>query len=549
MLFSATMPGPIVALARRFMTQPIHIRATDPDEGLTQANIKHLVYRAHSLDKDEVIARILQAEGRGKTVIFTRTKRAAPKLVEELSDRGFNAGAVHGDMSQEARERAMAAFKAGKKDVLIATDVAARGIDVDDVTHVINHTIPDDDKTYLHRVGRTGRAGKTGIAVTFVDWDDLPRWVDRSQSMLGRPFANALSAARTFVGSAGPHDHVGIVAFGHSAFGLGRFSAPPSDARTSLSGLSVDNKSGTALYDAIVLAASHLASDDSPGRAIVVVTDGADVSSSNTLEQAVAAARAAHAAVYAIGIGGPSFTPDALRTLSRETGGSYRQVARTRDLDTVYSALAAELDRTWQLSYVTASRPGMTLRLAATVHRRRIGSRSRPGGRRRGCADRALEPHPFGRLQRRRHAPRRPHGRAARAPRVRLLVCVAARRQTALADRAAPRSRRSRPQSAAPARSRLGTRARCERRRKHPREPESVPARPAHDRACRPSAARRRAPRSLRRGGVRVRAGERGECIADARDPRSDGSRRLGAVCVRLLQGEVAHQEVREPAA
>lgn len=176
MLFSATMPGPIVALARRFMSRPIHIRATDPDEGLTQANIKHLVYRAHSLDKDEVIARILQSDGRGKTIIFTRTKRAAAKLVEELNDRGFNAAAVHGDLNQDQRERAMAAFKAGKKDVLIATDVAARGIDVDDVTHVINHTIPDDDKTYLHRAGRTGRAGKTGIAVTFVDWDDLHKW-------------------------------------------------------------------------------------------------------------------------------------------------------------------------------------------------------------------------------------------------------------------------------------------------------------------------------------------------------------------------------------
>ncbi|MFB2556609.1 DEAD/DEAH box helicase [Herbiconiux liangxiaofengii] len=176
MLFSATMPGPIVALARRFMNRPIHIRATDPDEGLTQANIKHLVYRAHNMDKDEVIARILQAEGRGKTVVFTRTKRAAAKLVEELNDRGFNAAAVHGDLNQEQRERAMAAFKAGKKDILIATDVAARGIDVDDVTHVINHTIPEDDKTYLHRAGRTGRAGKTGIAVTFVDWDDLHKW-------------------------------------------------------------------------------------------------------------------------------------------------------------------------------------------------------------------------------------------------------------------------------------------------------------------------------------------------------------------------------------
>jgi superfamily II DNA/RNA helicase len=188
MLFSATMPGPIVALARRFMNRPIHIRATDPDEGLTQANIKHVVYRAHSLDKDEVIARILQAEGRGKTIVFTRTKRAAAKLVEELNDRGFNAAAVHGDLNQEQRERAMAAFKAGKKDILIATDVAARGIDVNDVTHVINHTIPEDHDTYLHRAGRTGRAGKTGIAVTFVDWDDMHKWslINRALDM-GQP--------------------------------------------------------------------------------------------------------------------------------------------------------------------------------------------------------------------------------------------------------------------------------------------------------------------------------------------------------------------------
>ncbi len=176
MLFSATMPGTIVALARRFMRNPIHIRATDPDEGAMQANIEHIIYRAHSLDKDEVIGRILQAEGRGKTVIFMRTKRAAAKLQEELSDRGFSAASVHGDLNQDQRERAMAAFKAGKKEILIATDVAARGIDVDDVTHVINHTVPDDEKTYLHRVGRTGRAGRSGIAVTFVDWDDMHKW-------------------------------------------------------------------------------------------------------------------------------------------------------------------------------------------------------------------------------------------------------------------------------------------------------------------------------------------------------------------------------------
>ncbi|MEY5017641.1 MAG: ATP-dependent helicase [Actinomycetota bacterium] len=198
MLFSATMPGPIVALARRFMSKPIHIRAQDPDEGLTQANINHIVYRAHNLDKDEVVGRILMAEGRGKTVIFTRTKRSASKVTEELQDRGFQAVAVHGDMSQEARERSMAAFKAGKKDVLVATDVAARGIDVDDVTHVINYTVPEEDKTYLHRVGRTGRAGRTGTAVTFVDWDDLHKW-----ALIGRALDLPLEPVETY--SSSPH--------------------------------------------------------------------------------------------------------------------------------------------------------------------------------------------------------------------------------------------------------------------------------------------------------------------------------------------------------
>ncbi|MDE2386276.1 MAG: DEAD/DEAH box helicase [Actinomycetales bacterium] len=177
LLFSATMPGVIVTMARKYQNRAVHIRTNDPeDEGHTKADIKQFVYRAHSLDKDEVVGRILQAEGRGKTVIFTKTKRQAGKVAEELVDRGFNAAALHGDMSQEARERSMAAFRAGKKDILVATEVAARGIDVDDVTHVINYTVPEDEKAYLHRVGRTGRAGRTGIAVTFVDWEDLTRW-------------------------------------------------------------------------------------------------------------------------------------------------------------------------------------------------------------------------------------------------------------------------------------------------------------------------------------------------------------------------------------
>ncbi len=177
MLFSATMPGAVVALARRYMTQPTHIRAADPDDdGATVKAIAQFVYRAHALDKIEVLARILQSEGRGLTVVFARTKRTAAKVSDELRERGFAAGAIHGDLGQGAREQALRAFRNGKIDILVATDVAARGIDVDDVTHVVNYQCPEDEKIYLHRIGRTGRAGKTGTAVTFVDWDDVPRW-------------------------------------------------------------------------------------------------------------------------------------------------------------------------------------------------------------------------------------------------------------------------------------------------------------------------------------------------------------------------------------
>ncbi|MER6033620.1 DEAD/DEAH box helicase, partial [Streptomyces sp. NPDC001835] len=177
MLFSATMPGAVIGLARRYMSQPTHIRATSPDdEGATVANIKQFVYRAHSMDKAEMVARILQAEGRGLAMIFCRTKRTAADIAEQLERRGFASGAVHGDLGQGAREQALRAFRNGKVDVLVCTDVAARGIDVEGVTHVINYQSPEDEKTYLHRVGRTGRAGAKGTAITFVDWDDIPRW-------------------------------------------------------------------------------------------------------------------------------------------------------------------------------------------------------------------------------------------------------------------------------------------------------------------------------------------------------------------------------------
>ncbi|HSA48981.1 MAG TPA: DEAD/DEAH box helicase [Yinghuangia sp.] len=177
MLFSATMPGQIITLARRYMNRPTHIRASAPDDqGTTVASVAQHIYRAHAMDKPEMLARILQAKDRGLVMVFCRTKRTCADLAEGLTERGFAAAAVHGDLGQGAREQALRAFRNGKVDVLVATDVAARGIDVDGVTHVVNYQCPEDEKTYLHRIGRTGRAGASGVAVTLVDWEDMPRW-------------------------------------------------------------------------------------------------------------------------------------------------------------------------------------------------------------------------------------------------------------------------------------------------------------------------------------------------------------------------------------
>jgi superfamily II DNA/RNA helicase len=188
MLFSATMPGEVVTLARRHLSQPTHVRAEQHDEPALVPTTEQHVFRAHQMDKVEVLARVLQAEGRGLTIVFCRTKRAADQIAGSLTTRGFAAAAVHGDLGQGQRERAMRAFRSGKVDVLVATDVAARGLDVDDVTHVVNFECPEDDKAYLHRIGRTGRAGRTGAAVTFVDWADLQRWKLINEALgLGQP--------------------------------------------------------------------------------------------------------------------------------------------------------------------------------------------------------------------------------------------------------------------------------------------------------------------------------------------------------------------------
>src|SRR3954471_14831056 len=189
MLFSATMPGPVIALSRRYLTHPTHVRAESPDESSMVPTTVQFVFRTHHLDKPEVLARVLQADGRGLCMVFTRTKRSADRIAADLTDRGFAAAPVHGDLGQGAREQALRAFRNAKVDVLVATDVAARGIDVAGVTHVINYQCPEDEKIYLHRIGRTGRAGEKGCAVTFVDWDDIARWqmVNRTLEL---PFAD-----------------------------------------------------------------------------------------------------------------------------------------------------------------------------------------------------------------------------------------------------------------------------------------------------------------------------------------------------------------------
>ncbi|OBF51424.1 DEAD/DEAH box helicase [Mycobacterium sp. 852002-53434_SCH5985345] len=227
MLFSATMPGPIITLARTFMNQPTHIRAEAPHSAATHDTTEQFVYRAHALDKVEMVSRILQAEGRGATMIFTRTKRTAQKVADELAERGFKVGAVHGDLGQIAREKALKAFRSGDIDVLVATDVAARGIDIDDITHVINYQIPEDEQAYVHRIGRTGRAGKTGIAVTLVDWDELPRW-----SMIDKALGlETPEPAETYSNSPHLYEEMGIPAEAGSAIGSPK--KPQGQRRTS----------------------------------------------------------------------------------------------------------------------------------------------------------------------------------------------------------------------------------------------------------------------------------------------------------------------------
>ncbi len=176
MLFSATMPSAIVSLARMHLSHPVNVRAEAHDAQATVPDTTQFVYQAHDLDKPQIVAKLLQAPGAGRVMIFCKTKRGVQRLADDLEERGFSATSIHGDLTQLAREKSLKRFRDGQAQVIVCTDVAARGIDVAKVSHVVNYECPDDEKTYIHRIGRTARAGNTGVAITLVDWSDVTRW-------------------------------------------------------------------------------------------------------------------------------------------------------------------------------------------------------------------------------------------------------------------------------------------------------------------------------------------------------------------------------------
>ena len=165
-LFSATMPPPIARLAERYMYDPVTIKVTP--KKLTVDAIEQAYVEAGGREKTDRLVEVLKAEEPEQAIIFCRTKIGASRLDKTLRDRGFDNKALHGDMSQGSRDGVMIAFKDHRLRLLVATDVAARGLDIEHVTHVINYDVPDTTESYVHRIGRTGRVGRTGRAITFV---------------------------------------------------------------------------------------------------------------------------------------------------------------------------------------------------------------------------------------------------------------------------------------------------------------------------------------------------------------------------------------------
>jgi len=166
MLFSATMPEEIVRISRKYMHEP-EKAYVDPKK-LVVSKIKQVFYEVREEDKIKALTRLLDVEDPSLTLVFCHTKRDVDEVYGKLQQMGYGAGAIHGDFTQSFRDEMMEKFKKGEIDILVATDVAARGLDIPDVTHVINYSIPQNPDSYIHRIGRTGRMGKSGIAISFV---------------------------------------------------------------------------------------------------------------------------------------------------------------------------------------------------------------------------------------------------------------------------------------------------------------------------------------------------------------------------------------------
>ena len=185
MLFSATMPKQIAAIAKKYMTDPIEITIGNKNEG--SANVSHVYYFVHAKDKYAALKRIVDYYPNIYGIIFCRTKAETQEIAKNLMDEGYNADALHGDLSQEQRDMVMHKFRTRHLQLLVATDVAARGLDVDDLTHVINYGLPDDVEVYTHRSGRTGRAGKKGISIAIVHVKERRRLND-IERIIGKKF-------------------------------------------------------------------------------------------------------------------------------------------------------------------------------------------------------------------------------------------------------------------------------------------------------------------------------------------------------------------------
>ena len=186
LLFSATFSANIVSISRKYMKNPTRITVeADLTQGSGTAKITQVVWRAHQMDKLEILKMAFCSDLGERAIVFTNTKRNAQRVSDELVELGIKAVAIHGDMAQQARERSFANFSDGKAQVLVATDVAARGLDVEDVTLVVNLECPDDERSYTHRIGRTGRAGKVGTALTLIDWKDVLKWKNITDLLAG----------------------------------------------------------------------------------------------------------------------------------------------------------------------------------------------------------------------------------------------------------------------------------------------------------------------------------------------------------------------------